>query len=75
MAIKTSPAPISAEIRLEINQWQPVLKVFFLFFATQIIVTNNTAKMIASQTIRAFVKKIQTKISVIATRLIIRQKP
>ncbi len=75
MAIKTNPVPIGAEIRLEISQWMPVLKIRFLFFVAQIMATGNAAHIIASQTVLAFVKKIQTKISVIATRLIIRQKP
>ena len=75
MDIKTSPVTIRAEFRLEISQWQPALNIFFLFLAAPSIVTKNAAKIIASQTVLVFVKKMQTKISAIATRLIIRQKP
>ncbi len=71
----TNPAPMSTEFRLEISQWQPVLKLSFIIFAAPNVVTTNAAKMIASQTVLVFVKKMQTTISVIATRLIIRQIP
>ena len=75
MAIKTNAAPISAEIRLEISQWIPVLKIRFLFFVAQTMGTGSAAHIIASQTVLTPVRKMQTKISASATRLIIRQKP